>query len=61
VPEAVSKIVDSYRRAMLEHDYPSKSGILIGLMRMLVRPSWLEEDARATAEEIIRIQDEEEA
>lgn len=61
MPEAVSKIVESYRRAMLERDYPAKSGILIGLMRMLVRPSGLEEDAKATAAEIIRIQDEGEA
>ena len=60
MPEAVSKVVESYRRALFERDWPTRTGTLLGLVRMLLHPtSPLTDHAKATAEEIIRIEDEE--
>lgn len=56
MPEAVSKVVEAYRRALDERDWPARTGILIALVRMLVHP--YPDHAKATAEEIIRIEDE---
>lgn len=56
--EVVKTVVDNYRRAVRERDWPAQTGILLALIRMLVWPTSLKDQAQATAEEILRINDD---
>lgn len=51
------RILEDYRKALDENDWVKQTGILTGLLRMLVdNGSQTEEVARATAEEVLRLQ-----